>query len=150
MSVSGITSGSDIYIPSAQSNYGQRIQDFENVDNDLQSDDLSSAQSAFLALAQDLQGIEQTGTGQAGQDNLLSTDFSSLGSALQSGDLSGAQKAFATLQQDIQNIQQIHHHHHSHQTSGNDANTSLGDSASESAPGYGASNSYGSTFQLTA
>jgi hypothetical protein len=83
---------------------GKRSQDFNTLQNALQSGNLASAQSAFAAFLQDVQTVNQT----AGPSSLFGAgtqagkDLQALGSALKSADLAGAQKAFATLKQDVQ------------------------------------------------
>jgi hypothetical protein len=107
MSVSGIASGSYNYTSTLQANFKQRVQDFEDLDNDLQSGNLSGAQSAFSALEHDSQSAPQTGTGQPSVQNIaFFSDFKNVGNALQSDDLSGAQKAFSALEQYMQSLQQ--------------------------------------------
>ncbi len=113
-------------------------QDYAELAKALQSGDLTTAQSAFTALQQELQ--TQTGsstsstasstTASATSSDPISNDLSALGQALSSGNLTQAQSAFAQLQTDIRTAQQSatsqsqnstawrgaeghgHHHHH--------------------------------------
>ncbi|HEX8986472.1 MAG TPA: hypothetical protein VF816_00805 [Rhodocyclaceae bacterium] len=106
----------------------------------LQSGNLSSAQSAFSQLEQDLQAKAQGAghrhhhrevaqaqalysamqignaagaTGTAGSGNAVSSDIGALRQALQSGDTAAAQKLLTQLQNDLQNsgFSAGHHHH---------------------------------------
>ncbi len=105
---------------SAISAMGQRSQDFEALQNMLQSGNLGGAQQAFAAFQQDVQKTAQL----SGSSSLFapgtpaSRDMQTLGGALSAANLQGAQRAFATLLQDIQNagpastpspLQQHHH-----------------------------------------
>ena len=112
----------------------QLRQDFDSLSQALGSGDLSGAQKAFSTFMQDLQGIQQSQsgqqTGQGGQFNVQDA-LSALNQALNSGDLSGAQKAFASLRQDLQAQGAGGHHHHHHHgsvqapaTASQDASTS--------------------------
>jgi hypothetical protein len=93
--------------------------------NDLQSGNLSAAQSDFTTLQQDLQGVGAQGgqihghrhhrhhaerpqdspsSTQVSQNNSITQEFSALAQSLQSGNLQGAQSAFAALRNDLQQI----------------------------------------------
>jgi hypothetical protein len=104
----------------AVSPMAKRSQDFDTLQNTLQSGNLSAAQGAFGAFLQDVQKT----SGVAGQGSLFapgtqaSKDLQALGGALNSANLAGAQKAFASLKQDLQSAGQsgtavavIHPHH---------------------------------------
>jgi outer membrane protein assembly factor BamD (BamD/ComL family) len=86
---------------------------------DLQSGNITAAQSDLATVQQDAQQLgQQQGTGQthhhhhhgsgagsdqgSAQQSGISTLFSELGTALQSGNLNAAQQAYSTLQQDFQ------------------------------------------------
>jgi outer membrane protein assembly factor BamD (BamD/ComL family) len=95
-------------------NRQQFQQGFQQLGKDLQSGNLSAAQSDITALQQDMpQGStnasSQTPTGQA---------FSQLAQDLKSGNLSAAQQDYTTVQHDFQNASsarqamQGHRHHH--------------------------------------
>jgi phage gp29-like protein len=121
-SISGISSSTSGY----QSQFQQIEQAFTNLQTDLSSGNLSTAQQAYTTLTQDLKNVQQTQGGQqTGGNSQISTDLAAVGSALQSGSLSGAQSAFATLTQELQSSAQQtqtqgtqqtygHHHHHHH------------------------------------
>ncbi len=88
-------------------------QAFQQLSQDLQSGNLSAAQSDYSTLQQDFKS--QAGQGQQGhhhrrvgesggsgaQTNPISTLFSQLGQALQAGNLTAAQTAYSTLQSDF-------------------------------------------------
>jgi hypothetical protein len=121
----------------------QQVQQYyAQLANDLQSGNLTDAQTAFAALQQALQTQDgantastTTATGVNSSDPILN-DFNALGQALQSGNLSQAQSAFSQLQSDVQTAQQSaasqsqglaqalktavegHHHHHGHHGGG--------------------------------
>ncbi len=118
MSVAGISS-SNLYDPqNVQNNFQQIQQTFQQLGQDLQSGNLSAAQSDFASL-QKL--VPQAGSTSSSQNNSpIAQAFSQLAKDLQSGNLSAAQQDFATIQQDFQNqatqnqVQETggHHHHH--------------------------------------
>lgn len=123
MSVSGISS-SNLYEygeQSIQNNREQLQQEFEQLGQDLESGNLSAAQSDFSTLQQLMpQNTSTTGTQ---SNNPIAQAFNQLSQDLQSGNLSAAQQDFATIQQDLQNqaAQGAHGHRH-HHGSGNDQN----------------------------
>jgi len=109
MSISGVSSGNNLYQTNISSINSQRKQDFQNLASALQSGDLASAQKAFAQLQQDGSKVGQAQSSQnSNQSNGQNNPFQALTSALQSGDLSGAQQAFSQLQQGMKS----HHHHH--------------------------------------
>jgi len=122
MSVSGILSGVIGSVLSSQTqntqNPRQQLQqEFQQLGQDLQSGNLSAAQSDFATLQQDappgspLANLNSTTQG----GNSLTNAFSQLSQDLQSGNLSGAQSDYSTIQQDFQNqgqSQGAHGHHH--------------------------------------
>ncbi|MGB6687668.1 MAG: hypothetical protein WBE76_07485 [Terracidiphilus sp.] len=126
MSASGI-SASGFFDSSAMSSFQQIQQEFQQLGQDLQSGNLTSAEAAFVTLQQDLpQGSDASSQ----SSNPIAQAFSQLGQDLQSGNLAGAQQDFATIQQDFQDqVQQgqatqpsqgaggHHHHHHSDSSS---------------------------------
>lgn len=114
MNVSSVSQSQSTFDPSAmKAQFKQRRQDFQSLQDALQSGDLSAAQSAFAALQKDA----PAGKADKSKDNSpMSKDFQALQTALQSGNISDAQKAFATLQQDMKTARAAHHHHH-HQAS---------------------------------
>jgi outer membrane protein assembly factor BamD (BamD/ComL family) len=117
MSVSGISSSSLFNTSGVQSLFQQFQQTFQQLGQDLQSGNLSAAQSDFATL-QNLGSQNSTATSQ--NNSPIAQAFSQLAKDLQSGNLSAAQQDFSTIQQDFQNqsVQgqtvsaQGHHHHH--------------------------------------
>ncbi len=130
MSVSGILSSVisnalSSQTQNVQGNRQQFQQEFQQLGQDLQSGNLSAAQSDFATLQQNappgspLASLNSTTQG----SNSLTNAFSQLSQDLQSGNLSGAQSDFATLQQDLQN-RGAHGHHHRHGGGGGGAEAS--------------------------
>jgi len=132
MSVSGISSSNFFaaYNPAAPQNKVQQLrQDFQQLGQDLQSGNLSQAQSDFSALQQLLPGQTQSGASSTGATqnttsaanssptgNPVSQAVAQLGADLKAGNLSAAQSDFTTLQQDLQqqggvSTHRFHHHH---------------------------------------
>ena len=100
---------------------------------DLQSGNLTQAQSDFATLSQNLSGAgpsaaANTNTAAATSNSPLLQAFTQLGQDLQSGNLQGAQQDFTNLQQDLQQIssQQVggHHRHHHHAESSQSSSSS--------------------------
>lgn len=119
MSVSGISSNLFGFNNPTVENKAQQIQqEFQQLGKDLQSGNLSAAQSDFTTLQQ---LAPQSNTSSSTQStNPLAQAFNQLGQDLQAGNLSAAQQDFANIQQDIQNQAgrvQGHGHHHHHQSS---------------------------------
>jgi hypothetical protein len=127
MSISGILSS--LYNPqqaaSSTSSYQQQIQ---QLSKDLQTGNLSAAQSDFKTLQQ---AFSQTATSSApasssSSSNPIAQAIQQLGSDLNSGNLSAAQQDFAAVQKDVQkDVQQIqntlafnHFAHHAHRSGG--------------------------------
>ena len=116
MSVSSILS-SNLFNFNSQ-NVPDRMQqfrkDFLQLGQDLQTGNLTGAQSDFAALQKD--GSQSTSSTQS--SNPIAQAFQQLTTDLQSGNLAGAQKDYATLQQDFQNqaaqSERPHHHHRMH------------------------------------
>lgn len=99
----------------------QLNQGFQRIGQDLQSGNLSQAQSDFASLQQLLPGAQQNSavasTSGAQGGNPLATAVSQLAKDLQSGNVNAAQSDLATVQQDLQQASQqraaqAHHHHH--------------------------------------
>ena len=135
MSVNPISSGSNSnQTNEMQANFQQMRKLFEQLGKDLQSGDLSGAQSVFSSLQKLLPGssANQTQTTQQTNQSTFNTDVNALGQALQSGDLSKAQDAFAKLQQDMQAAQKGHHHHRHHKAVGSQNSVSSSNSSSGS------------------
>jgi len=131
MSVSGISSSSlfDYNDQSIQNNRQQIQQEFQQLGQDLESGNLSAAQSDFATLQQ---LMPQNNSAAATQNNNpIAQAFQQLAQDLQSGNLSAAQQDYTTIQQDFQNqvaqagsqfsqSQGVHGHHHHHGGGDND------------------------------
>ncbi len=114
MSVAGIL-GSSLFSSAIQnlfhSKKQQVQQEFQQLGQDLQSGNLSAAQSDFATLQQMKPQPNSTSSSQ--DSNPLSQDFTQLSQDLQSGKLSAAQQDYTKIQQDFQSQSgQMHHHHH--------------------------------------
>lgn len=123
MSVSGISSSLFEYgEQSIQNNQQQIQQEFQQLGQDLESGNLSAAQSDFATLQQ--LGPQSNSTSSTQSNNPIAQAFNQLAQDLQSGNLSAAQQDFKTIQQDFQNQAaqfesqssqsqgtQGHHHH---------------------------------------
>src|ERR1700737_4489420 len=102
-----------------QNGFSQAFQDFKGIGTDIQSGDLTSAQSALNSFQHDLQNSSQTSQknplSQLFSSNTLNKDLTTLQVALNSKDATGAQNAFKALAKDMQTemkTQKGHHHHH--------------------------------------
>jgi len=117
MSIFGILSSnlSQYQLSAASAPHQQGIQ---QLSKDLQSGNLSAAQSDFAILQK---AFSQPPTTTPSTSNPVAQAFNQLASDLKSGNLSAAQKDFSTLQQDLQspgNLPTTHFHHHSHHGGG--------------------------------
>jgi hypothetical protein len=121
MSVSGISTSSffeyDYDSDSVQNQMQQVQQEFQQLGEDLQSGNLTAAQSDLVTLQQ--LGAPGTSTSSSSSSssqytNPVAQAYSQLSQDLQSGNLSAAQQEYATIQQDLQQGSQVHHHHHHH------------------------------------
>ena len=112
MSIAGIASSILTQLISSPQNPAQQLKtEFQQLAQDLQSGNLTQAQTDFAALQQ------STPAGFAQSNSPLAQELNTLGSDLQSGKLSSAQQDFLNIEQTVQqNSQgsQIHHHHHHH------------------------------------
>ena len=111
MSVSGILSSglSSYNVQNLQSNRQQFQQEFQQLGTDLQSGNLSAAQSDFATLQQN--GPQASSSSQS--TNPLAQAFNQLSTDLQTGNTTAAQQDYAKIQQDLQSQgAQMHHHHH--------------------------------------
>lgn len=119
MSVAGILSSAAFSIGAQafQSRMQQRKQEFQQLGQDLQSGNLSAAQSDFAAL-QKMQPQSSTSTSSQTSSSGISQDFNQLSADLKAGNTTAAQQDFTKLQQDFQSqttqAAQGHHHHHHH------------------------------------
>jgi outer membrane protein assembly factor BamD (BamD/ComL family) len=112
MSVSGVST-SDLLQTSvaqgAQTKFQQIQTQFQKLGQDLQSGNLTQAQSDFATLTQELPNRQQPSAnattaagGATSPTSTLAKAFQTLGQDLQAGNLSAAQADFATIQQDVQ------------------------------------------------
>ncbi len=130
MSVSGISSSLFAFNNSAvQNNKAEQVQqEFQQLGEDLQSGNLSAAQSDYATLEQLVPQSSTSTTSSTQSSNPLAQAFNQLGQDLQSGNLTAAQQDFANIQQDFQNQagqMQGHGHHHHHGGGGDDSQNSI-------------------------
>ncbi|HUA38852.1 MAG TPA: hypothetical protein VMA35_10715 [Candidatus Sulfopaludibacter sp.] len=129
MTVSSVNSATNAYPTPSTDGFSQLFNDFKGIASDIQSGDLTGAQSALTTFETDLQSNNgQNPLSQLFSNNsTLSTDLQSLQTALQSNDPTAAQSAFKTLVQDMQSAIQTqraqHHHGHHHHRVDNDGNS---------------------------
>jgi len=109
MSVSGISSSLFNY---QNNNVQNKMQQFQQLGEDLQSGNLTAAQSDFATLQQ----VGSQNSSSATQSSSpLQQAFNQLAQDLQAGNLSAAQQDYSNIQQDFQNqASQMHGHHHHH------------------------------------
>jgi outer membrane protein assembly factor BamD (BamD/ComL family) len=138
MSVSGISSSSfyNYGTQSVQSKMQQVQQEFQQLGQDLQSGNLSAAQSDFASLQQlGPQGSSSSSssTSSTQSTNPVAQAFSQLSQDLQSGNLTAAQQDYTTIQQDLQSqgTQGHHHHHHHHESSESSSSSSEGNTVGQ-------------------
>src|SRR5580698_608128 len=94
----GPAQGDDQYLASqGQNPVEQALQDYTQLASDLQSGNLTGAQSDFTNLQQLVQAYQ----GPAKSDSAIQSDFATLGQDLQSGNLTEAQSEFSQLQSDL-------------------------------------------------
>jgi hypothetical protein len=130
MSVSGILSSSFLQNqPSAVNSPYQ--QDMQKLNQDLQSGNLSAAQSDFATLQKAFSQSAGTTASSSGTStsNPATQAFNQLASDLQSGNLAAAQKDFSTAQQDLKNQYKLpvdRFPYHSHPVGGGGSPTSGG------------------------
>ena len=122
MSVSGISSSSlyNYTNQTLQSNMKQIQQEFQQLGQDLQSGNLSAAQSDFATLEQLMPQNNSISSAQS--NNPIAQAFSQLSQDLQAGNLSAAQQDYSTIQQDFQNQGAQMHGHHHHRGGGGSGN----------------------------
>jgi outer membrane protein assembly factor BamD (BamD/ComL family) len=121
----------------APSTFQQIKTEFQQLGQDLQSGNLTQAQSDFATLSQNLSNASQnTAAANAAATPAATTStnpvvqaFAQLGQDLQSGNLQGAQQDFTNLQQDLsqsssQQVEGHHGHHHHHAESSQSSSSS--------------------------
>jgi hypothetical protein len=123
MSVAGISSSNLFNInDSRRSVESEMKQEFAQLGQDLQSGNLSAAQTDFATLTQmGPQSTSSSSSSTAASNSPMAQAFAQLSKDLQSGNLSAAQQDFATIQQDMQSnaVQSGGHRHHHHGGGGN-------------------------------
>lgn len=114
MSLAGIASSTLMNYrgESVQRNRQKWQQEFQQLGQDLQSGNLSAAQSDFTALQQLSPQINATASAQS--SGPLAQAFSQLGTDLQAGNTTAAQQDYSNVQQQMASrTARGHHHHHS-------------------------------------
>jgi outer membrane protein assembly factor BamD (BamD/ComL family) len=99
----GQSQGTDQYVSSSsqgQNPAEEAIQDYTQLASDLQSGNLTGAQSAYSNLQQLVQAASTSSTS-ATTPTTVQTDFATLGQDLQAGNLTQSQSAFSQLQSDL-------------------------------------------------
>lgn len=127
MSVSGILSSSfsNYNVQNMQSQMQQFQQEFQQLGQDLQSGNLSAAQSDLGVLQQ----YAPQASSSSQSTNPITQEFNQLATDLQAGNTTAAQQDYATIQQDFQSQgtqnqgAQMHHHHHNHGGGGSQSNS---------------------------
>jgi ribosomal protein S20 len=124
MTISNAYPATSAYQANAFAGFRQKMQDFKGLANALQSGDISSAQSAFATVQNDLQSAQSNGKTSPllDQNTPVGKDFQTLQAALKSGDIKAAQDAFATLTQDMRKA----HGHHNAKRADNDGDADDG------------------------
>jgi outer membrane protein assembly factor BamD (BamD/ComL family) len=116
MSAVGISSTSffDYSRQNIQTKMQQAQQEFQQLGQDLQSGNISAAQTDMAAL----QKLQPQSSTSSTQSNPVAQEFTQLSQDLQSGNISNAQQDYAKIQQDFQSQStssastQTHAHHH--------------------------------------
>lgn len=148
MSVTGIASSILSALSSSQnnqtnqSNFQNLKSEFQQLGQDLQSGNLTQAETDYTTLSQQLPAsftnaiaantANPAASTAATTQSPLAQAFSQLGQDLQSGNLQGAQQLYANIQQDFQQgSQQVggHHHHHHHSDSSQNSSTATASSS---------------------
>ena len=118
MSLSAISSalGSNNVQTTIQSRMQQLQTEFQQLGQDLQSGNISAAQSDFATLQQ----YAPQASSSSQSSNPIAQAFNQLSTDLQAGNTTAAQQDYANIQQDFQNqgtqsqSAHFHHHHHHH------------------------------------
>jgi type VI protein secretion system component VasK len=155
MTVSSIGSTTNAYQVTSANSFNQLFNDFKSIGSDIQSGDLTSAQSALAAFQNDLQN--NTGQNPLSQlfsnNSTLNNDLQNLQTALQSNDPTSAQTAFKTLIQDMQGAMQTsgaHRHHHHHRVNNDGRNSNSSTTSTDNATDSTSSLLTGSTLNVQA
>ena len=118
MSVAGISSTNlfDFNSQSVQNRKQQFQQEFQQLGQDLQSGNLSAAQTDFATLQQS--GPQVSSSSSTQNTSPIAQDFKQLSQDIQSGNIPAAQQDYAKIQQDFQSQAGGKHGHHHHQGGG--------------------------------
>jgi hypothetical protein len=128
MTISSVPLTSNQNPATVQNGFSQAFQDFKGIGTDIQSGDLTSAQSALNSFQHDLQNSSQTSQKNPlsqlfSGNSTLNKDLTTLQLALNSNDAAGAQSAFKALAKDMQSAMKTQRgHHHSHVKKASDSN----------------------------
>ncbi len=114
MSIAGIASSALMHYTgqTAQSNRQKWQQSMQQLGQDLQSGNLSAAQTDFASLQQ--MSPQASSTASTQSTGSVAQDFTQLGKDLQASNTSAAQQDYAQLQHDVSPTaaSAAHHHHH--------------------------------------
>jgi len=111
-----------------QGNRQQVSKEFQQLGQDLQSGNLSAAESELATLQKEM---PQISSGTASQGSPITQAFGQLSQDLQSGNIAGAQQDYSKIQQDVQNMDALrqslggHHHHRAYSSLQQDLMQSL-------------------------
>jgi outer membrane protein assembly factor BamD (BamD/ComL family) len=121
MSVAGISSSNlfNYATQSTQNKMQQFQQEFQQLGQDLQSGNMSAAQSDFATLQQYAPQSSSTSS----QSSPIAQEFSQLAKDIQSGNTTAAQQDYSTIEQDFQSKAAHGHHHHGGGGSGSSQST---------------------------
>jgi len=122
MSIASVASSTLLHYSgqASQSNRQKFQQSMQQLGQDIQSGNLSAAQSDFATLQQMAPQVGSTSSSQS--NSSVAQDFTQLGTDLQAGNTSAAQQDYAQLQHDVSATASgsVHHHHHHGGGGGND------------------------------
>jgi outer membrane protein assembly factor BamD (BamD/ComL family) len=128
MSVLGIMSSSlmNLGIQSMQSRMQTARKEFSQLGQDLQSGNLSAAQSDFATLQQ--MQPQSSASSSTQSTSPITQDFNQLATDLKAGNTTAAQQDYTQLQKDLQTQPPTtqHHHHHHGGGSGSSSNSEIG------------------------
>jgi hypothetical protein len=126
MSVSGILSSAVFGIGAhlIQSRMQKVHSEFQQLGQDLQSGNLSAAQTDFATLQQ-LRG-QSGATSSTQSTGSITQDFNQLAADLKAGNLTAAQQDFTALQKDLQTQPPTARHHHQHHGGNSDGSNAIG------------------------
>jgi hypothetical protein len=114
MSVAGILSSSLVSLLGGNQTIRSKPQtfqqEFQQLGQDLQSGNVSAAQSDLASLQK--LGPLASSTSSAQTTTPIAHSFNQLSNDLQSGNIAGVQQDYATIQRDLQNRAAHTHHHH--------------------------------------